>query len=198
MAEDGGRTKVEVTKLGAAVTGAAAGTLEAELDIMQAAEAAASAERSTTSVRVNVAHPLDATSVVPILRAKLTTEHLAQLFGTAVAYLRDVSNGDVVWPAKWITDCVGPPVVYWAVEKAASVVVVDALAEDEYRGDTKLIIMNVPATVSEAALRVWFQTGLDDEFPELVGAKAGVAQLRVHITTINHRIEQLPSLVVRI
>lgn len=186
---------MDARKLGHAV---AEGSLDADFEMMQAGEAAAAETASTATARVRVAHPHNATSVVPVLRVKMSQEYLGQLFGVAVAYLQDLSTGAVMWPAKWVADCLGPPTVYWAVEKAVPIVTTDALEEDEYRGDTKLIIMNVPARVDEKPLRIWFQAGLNDEFPELVGAKAGVQTLRAQVAGINHRIAQLPNLGVRV
>lgn len=145
------------------------------------------------SMTVKVGLPGDDDSIVTMLRSEMLPDKMKEIFKGTVEYVMEKSSGLVVWPARWIYDCLPPPAIYLAhvevtVEKAA-----DVLEDFEYRGQTMVLIRNVPDIVPEDALENWFKSGLEDEQPDLVLARNGVGDLEAKLASINNQIDMLPN-----
>lgn len=135
--------------------------------------------------------------VITLPRAEMTIEQLVDRFHFDVDLLWDEATGDVIWPAKWIVDCKPAPVVYIVHKRDAELDRADTLVDYEYRGDSVVVLIDVPDEVTPDALKAWFQTGLEDEQPDLVAARTSIEALEHKLRTIDNQISMLPNATVR-
>lgn len=131
-------------------------------------------------------------------KSDATPAFLNDRFGGVVEFLSEKNAQTVVWPARWVQECLPPPAVYIAHLAVTEETASDVLEVNEYRGETIVLIRNVPAIVDEAAMATWLRAGLEDEQPDLVLARKGTEDLEKKLVSINKQIEDLPNAQVRL
>jgi hypothetical protein len=142
---------------------------------------------------VLVCRPGDENNVVQMPRQDMIPATLNEKFEGTVEYLTERRTGTVLWPARWIYDCLPPPARYLVHIEVTEEKASDILEDWEYRGETLVLIRNVPDPVTMTALQAWFKAGLEDEQPELVYARSSVSDLERKLRSINYQIEALPN-----
>lgn len=130
---------------------------------------------------------------ISIARPDMNLATLNEKFGGVVEFLTEVNSGRVVWPARWVHECLPPPARYVVHMEMKEDRAPDILENSEYRGETILLISNIPASVSERQLDAWFRTGLEDEQPDLVNARTGREDLEKKLASIDNQIAMLPN-----
>lgn len=135
---------------------------------------------------------------ISIARPDMNLATLNEKFGGVVEFLTEVNSGRVVWPARWVHECLPPPARYVVHMEMKEDRAPDILENSEYRGETILLISNIPASVSERQLDTWFRTGLEDEQPDLVNARTGREDLEKKLASIDNQIAMLPNTAVRV
>jgi hypothetical protein len=150
-------------------------------------------EKKLAAFRVLIQSPFDK-AIVKIKKSQLTLDFVNNKFHCEVSFLQEKATGAVIWPTRWAVDCKASPAIYIAVVKIPEQISSDAMEEDEYRGDSMVCIFDVAEEVSQQALTVWFQTGLNDEFPDLVDAKEHIEELKAKLLYVDNQISLLPNL----
>lgn len=125
----------------------------------------------------------------------MNVANLERILGGTVEFLTERETGMVVWPARWLHECLPPPATYIAHIEVKEDKAPDILEQAEYRGEAMLLLRNVPADCSEEGLATWFRVGLEDEQPELVNARKGVEDLQGKLNVINRQLDELPHLI---
>ena len=156
-----------------------------------AAQAAANAEKLKRYVRVGFEGAEASYKQVP--RYRMTVVNINRLFSCDVEFLCSSDNAEIVMPKDWPVECLPPPTVYFIKEKAWAMLESDPMEEDEYRGQTLVVIDNVPAAVSEAGLMAWLNCGLDDDDPDLSAARSQLEWLEDRLRNVERQIRELPN-----
>jgi len=99
-------------------------------------------------------------SLVKIPRYKLTREHVNKVFRAEIEYVVD-EGGGVVYPDRYMFECMTPPFKYFVVEKEIVELPPDDGQDISYIGQTQVVIWNVPQVVTSFDLEVWIKRGLE-------------------------------------
>lgn len=142
-------------------------------------------------VRIGFEDQADSVKVVP--REKMTYEHITAIYDCDVEFVQEAGSGNVVFPGKWQTDCLPPPYTYWIRKKIPTILAPDAMEQYEYRGDSIIVVVNVPENVKRSALSQWIQFGLDDDFNRAKSDDSSLPELIAKLKELNQQIESLPS-----
>ena len=156
-----------------------------------ALQAAENAEKLKRYVRVGFEGVESTYKMVP--RYRMSVMNVNRLFACDVEFLMSSDNGDIVMPKDWSVECLPPPTVYFIKEKAWAMLQADPMEEDEYRGQTIVVVDNVPAGVTEAALSCWLNCGLDDDDPDLSAARSQLDWLEDRLRNVERQLRDLPT-----
>lgn len=130
---------------------------------------------------------------ISIARPDMNLATMNEKFGGVVEFVTEANSGRVIWPARWVHECLPPPARYVVHMEMKEERVPDILENSEYRGETILLISNVPASVTDSQLEAWFRAGLEDEQPDLVNARTGREDLEAKLASIDSQILLLPN-----
>ncbi len=86
-----------------------------------------------------------------------------------------------------------PPTIYFIKEKAWPELDVDAIDDEEYRGQAIVLVRNVPPEVSAHMLGSWLSAGLDDDDPDVAAARAQLEHMMVVRERVDKAIMELPN-----
>jgi hypothetical protein len=155
-------------------------------------------DKILAAFRVLIQSPFDAAIIAKVKKSQLTLDFVCNKFQCHVAFLQEKTTGSIIWPTRWAMDCLPTPAEYVAVLQPPEHMSSDAMEEDEYRGESMVCIFDVAEEVSALAIAAWFQTGLNDEFPDLVDAKEHLQELNSKLEYVSNQISLLPNLKVRV
>lgn len=154
--------------------------------------------RHNMPLQLFIARAGDPANAMYVPRSRVSPAYLQEIFHCgAIEALVEEGTETVVWPARWISECAPAPKLYYINEVAPPEVMVDALEDDEYRGEVLVLIRNVPGQLAAAGLTTWLNHALEDEHSELATTKNSVDDLIAKLEVINKQIQLLPNASVR-
>ena len=133
----------------------------------------------------------DPSSNISIPRHKLTAGRIEKIFGLELAYLQDEA-GDLVYPDDVQWHCVGPPYFYFVHAKEPVDIFPDDAEDPDYVGDTRVVIWDIPVSLTDEDVRVWVETGMDYCDDRLQKAKVKVNQVEVNLQQNKKRLDNVP------